>query len=349
MRKPYLSLKHAAFSSKPNALLIPVTNLHYTKDNVRLFNSIYFYLKNKPNWSKIKRTPSGAISNDHLTPSERFNRWDLRRSNYWIEITIIEAAGMWRIHIGPGKDEDKPILSGHQAFFVFENFIKKFNITMKDYAIENGELVNRTIEKPLITLEHEPYFKDKIFAKAHHIDFHSSYPAGLVNTHPEFKEGINYLYDNRNRKPEYKDLLNYTIGFFHSKWCGYKYAQLAKDAISDSNKRVIALAQKVQRAGRTIILFNTDGFWYSGEEYHGEGEGTKLGEWSNDHLNCKFRAKSAGAYEYIENELYTPVLRGSTMLDRIKNRDKWEWGDIYKQEAIVELYEFNEEKGVYEV
>lgn len=349
MKKPYLSLKHAAFNSKPNSLLIPVTNLHYTSDNVKLFNDIFFYLKSKKSWSKIRRTPSGAISNDHLTPHEQFNRWDLRKTNYWIEITIIEAAGMWRIHIGPGKDEDKPILSGHQAYFAFENFIKKFGINMKEYAIESGETINRTIEKPLIALEHEPFFKNKTFKKAHHIDYHSSYPAGLVNTHPEFTEGINYLYNNRHRKPEYKDLLNYTIGFFHSKWCGYKYAHLAKDAISDSNKRVISLAQKVQKAGRTILLFNTDGFWYSGEIYHGEGEGEKLGQWSNDHIDCEFRAKSAGAYEYKENQLYTPVLRGSTKLDKIKDRSQWVWGDIYRQEAEIELYDFDEEKGIYEL
>ena len=29
----------------------------------------------------------------------------------------------------------------------------------------------------------------------HHIDFHNSYPAGLVNTHPEFKDVITFLYN----------------------------------------------------------------------------------------------------------------------------------------------------------
>lgn len=352
MKKPYLSLKHADYTSEPNALLIPVTKLYYNAKDVKLFNDIYFYLKDKKDFRQIVRTPSGGISNKGPI-SKRFNRWDLRVSNVWIEITIIEAAGMWRIQMSPSKAKDSPVLSGHQAYFMFDKFIAKFGIDLSKFASDAGELIHKRIEKPLISLEHECFYKNRIWKNAHHIDFHSSYPAGLVNTHPEFKDGITYLYENRKRKQEYKDLLNFTIGFFHSKWCGYKYAQLAKDAIEDSNKRVIALAQKVQRAGRTIILFNTDGFWYDGDEYHGEGEGNKLGEWSNDHHAIKFRAKSAGAYEYTEmidgRETYFPVLRGFTKLDEVMPRGSWKWGDIYHDQAVVKLYEFDKEKGVIEV
>lgn len=348
MKKPYLKLKHAEWSSVPNALLIPVSKLHYNKENVELFNKIYFYLKDNKAWSKIRRTPSGAISND-IPLSQRFNRWDLRQSKVWIEITIIEAAGMWRVQMSPGNDKETPILSGHQAFFAFDRFVKKFGIVLSGYAIENGLEIHTSIEKPLILLKHEPLIKDKEFSGVHHIDFHSSYPAGLVNSHPEFSEAINYLYDNRKRKQEYKDLLNYSIGFFHSKWCGYKYAQLAKDAIVDSNKRVLELAKRVEKNGGRILLYNTDGFWYQGPVYHGEGEGEKLGQWSNDHVNCRFRAKSAGAYEYIENEEYHPVLRGYTKLDEVKARSNWEWGDIYHNEAVIKLYEFTEEKGIIEL
>lgn len=346
--KPYQRLKRAAYSSQPNALKIPITKLHYTSDNVALFNSIYFYMKNQKSFAKIERTNSGGISN-RCPLSERHARWDIRQSDNWIEITIIENAGMWRIQMSPGKEKETPILSGRQAFFMFKEFIKKFNIDMEKYSINNGEIVHKSIEKPLISLEHENVRRDRIFNGVHHVDFHNSYPAGLVNTHPEFKEGIEYLYKNRDRKPEYKDLLNYTIGFFHSKFCGYKYAQLAKDAIADSNKRVLELAKRIEKAGRVILLYNTDGFWYYGKIYHGEGEGENLGQWRNDHINCKFRAKSSGAYEYIENEEYHPVLRGYTLLDEIKPRSQWEWGDIYQENAIVKKYKFSEEEGIYEI
>lgn len=346
--KPYARLKHAPFSIVPNALKIPVTKLHYTSDNIELFNRIYQYMRAQKKFELIQRTASGGISNN-IPLSERAYRWDIRRSDVWIEITIIELKGMWRIQMSPGKTKDSPVLSGRQAYFMFEKFIKKFNIDLESYAIDNGEIINKQIQKPLISLTHETLSRDRIFEKVHHIDFHNSYPAGLVNTHPEFKEGIEYLYNNRNRKPEYKDLLNYTIGFFHSKFCRYKYAHLARDAIADSNKRVIELAKRVEDAGGVIILYNTDGFWYKGNIYHGEGEGHKLGEWHNDHTNCKFRARSAGAYEYIENEEYFPVLRGYTKLDEVKPRDRWEWGDIYLENAVVKQYEFDEKEGIYEL
>lgn len=346
--KPYLRFKRAAYTPTPNALKIPVTKLHYTSDNVALFNSIYFYMKRQKGFSQIVRTASGGISNK-IPLSARHRRWDCRKSDNWIEITIIENAGMWRIQMSHGKEKDSPILSGRQAFFMFCQFIKKFNINMDDYAIKDGEIINRQIEKPLIALCHEKLRRDRVFNGVNHIDFHNSYPAGLVNTHPEFREGIEFLYNNRGRRPEYKDLLNYTIGFFHSKFCQYKFAHLAKDAIADSNKRVLELADRVGKSGRTILLYNTDGFWYLGEPYHGEGEGSKLGQWRNDHINCKFRAKSAGAYEFIENKIYYPVLRGYTNLDEIKPRQNWEWGDIYQESAIVKKFAFDEEKGIYEL
>ena len=346
--KPYARLKHAAYSSKPNATLIPITKLHYTTENVELFNRIYTYMLAQKGFYQIVRTPSGGISNK-IPLSERHARWDLRMSDRWIEMTIIENSGMWRIQMSPNKEKDSPVLSGRQAYFMFREFIKKFGIDMDQYSIDNGEMINRQIEKPLIVFPHEPLRRDRIFYGANHIDFHNSYPAGLVNTHPEFKEGIEYLYKHRDKKPEYKDVLNYTIGFFHSKFCQYKFAHLAKDAIADSNKRVLELAAKVEKSGRTIILFNTDGFWYTGKPYHGEGEGDGLGQWHNDHFATKFRAKSVGAYEFIEDEEYHPVLRGYTNLDDIKPRDSWEWGDIYQVDATVKKYNFDKEKGIYEV
>ena len=94
----------------------------------------------------------------------------------------------------------------------------------------------------------------------------------------------------------------------------------------------------MRNSGRIVISYNTDGVWYDGEIYHGEGEGPNLGQWSNDHVNCMFRAKSAGAYEFIEDGKYYPVVRGQTTLDAIKPRSSWEWGDIYKSTSLQYYY-----------
>ena len=64
------------------------------------------------------------------------------------------------------------------------------------------------------------------------------------------------------------------------------------------------LAKQLKDSGRMVLAYNTDGIWYCGEIYHGEGEGNGLGQWSNDHTNCTIRFKSAGSYEYIENGKY---------------------------------------------
>lgn len=346
-------LKHAKFTIAPNYFKIPTTRLHYSPENIELFNSIYLDMKKKAKfYTPIIRTASGGISLKK-PPKASMYQWDFRQSGFFSELTIINPSGCWRIQIAPGKKSDemtsKPFLSGRQAFFAFRDFLKaKFNITLEDYKIYDGEVVNHTIEKPLIFMRMEAITKDKTFEHVHHIDFHNSYPAGLANTHEEFREAINYLYEHRYEKPSYKDLLNFSIGFMHSKYVSYAYAHLAKDAIADSNKRVKELASRVERSGGRILLYNTDGFWYTGHVFHGKGEGKGLGEWHNDHVDCRFRAKSAGAYEYIENEVYTPVIRGYTDLDKIKDRGNWSWGDIYQRDCEVKLYKFDEEKGFVE-
>ena len=67
-----------------------------------------------------------------------------------------------------------------------------------------------------------------------------------------------------------------------------------------------------------------------------------MGEWHNDHINCQFRMKSDGAYEFIEDGVYYPVVRG------VSNDVKgdWQWGDIYKDKSKAQLFTFTEEEGI---
>lgn len=344
----YLSkYNHASFNHRPNALLIPVTKLVYNDLGVAAFNKIYKALLGLKNYSTIKRTSSGGIS-FNMPLSQRCHQWDIRFWSAFAEITIIDIAGMWRIQLAPGKSIDElhgDQLSGRKAYFMFTAMLKKDGINLEDYAIKDGQKINALIEKPLIETPHPNLYMNREFNSVHHIDFHNSYPAGLVNTHPEFKKTIEYLYNKRKTRADYKDILNYTIGFMHSKFLGWKYSHLARDSIADNNKRVRELAERLIKANRNIILYNVDGIWYQGDIYHGSGEGEKLGEWHNDHINCKFRMKSVGAYEFIENDSYYAVVRGLTNLDKIKPRESWEWGDIYKQEAEIATYKFVEGEG----
>ena len=130
--------------------------------------------------------------------------------------------------------------------------------------------------------------------------------------------------------------LDASIGFFQSKYCdlnGYRYclANLSRDAINDNNARIRQVERELIESGRTPLLYNTDGIWYQGEPLEsGRDHGKGIGMWENDHKDCVIRIKSRGCYEYMEMGKYHPVVRGTTLLDRVKCRDQWSWGDIYE-------------------
>lgn len=335
MIKELMRLKHAQPTRNINYLTIPVTVFNTTKEGAEEFNKFYFFIKGM-NLPYVQRTPSGGIKNGRgsVRPA-----WDLKITRNCIEILALLPFGSWRIQFRTELPEG---MSGRKAFTAFKKYLKKKNIDLEDFAIENGDLIKKEIEKPLIGAVRRSYY-DVIFENVNHIDFHSSYAGGLANTHPEFKEILVDLYNKREEKQEYKNILNFSIGFMQSeKCCRAKWANLSRDAIKDNNERVRKLAEILEKKGRIVISFNTDGIWYKGSVYHGEGEGTGLGEWHNDHINCKFRAKSAGSYEFIENGIYFPVVRGVNN-DIKKN---WSWGSIYSKEAEPETFIFTEEGGV---
>ena len=333
MLEKLLRLKHAAPSLKTNYLLIPVNNFDMTEEGAREFNKFYKYIL-KLDLNEIVRTPSGGISKATKKPA-----WDCTVRRNSVEITLLSSYGSWRLQIRTKLPDS---LSGRKAFNAFKKYLLKKGINLDDYAREDGEKIKKTIESPLIGLKYRSFY-DMIFERVHHIDFHSSYAGGLANTHPEFKPILEELYQKREEKEEYKNILNFSIGFMQSLSCCHaRWAHLSKDAIKDNNDRLRKLAERLEKKGRIIISFNTDGIWYKGAVYHGEGEGDGLGQWHNDHINCKFRAKSDGAYEFIEEGVYTPVVRGVSL----EKRQSWEWGSIYSPEAEPDKFVFIEGKGV---
>lgn len=327
-------LPHTDASRYLNYLLIPVSVFDINEKDAKRFNKILFWLK-KQELEPIIRTKSGAICNI----KRRGPAWDIRRTRNCVEITAILEGYAWRLQF---RTKLQKGLSGRKAFTKFKRILKEKGIDLESYAIENGPAIKEQIEKPLIGASHKAYYH-KVFEHANHIDFHSSYAAGLANSHPEFRETLNMIYERRKDNEEYKAILNFSIGFMQSiNGCKAKFAHLSKDAIYDNNERIRKLAAKLDKLGRIVIAYNTDGIWYSGKPYHGEGEGSGLGEWHNDHIDCKFRMKSDGAYEFIENGIYNPVIRGIS--NEVK--DGWKWGDIYTEKADLKLFTFSEEEGV---
>lgn len=335
MIKELKQLKHTKSSAKINYLLIPVSVFDVSEEGAKAFNKIYLWLKSQKLY-KLERTQSGGIKSG---PHRRRPAWDIKINRICVELTVLLEGCAWRIQFRtklPNK------MSGRKAFASFKKMLLKRGIDLEKYAIDNGEKVKEEIEKPLIGAKREIFY-DYTFEKVNHIDFHSSYAGGLANTHPEFKDFLNELYLKREEKEEYKNILNFSIGFMQSiSGCHARWAHLSRDAIKDNNERVRKLAETLEKKGRIVLTFNTDGIWYKGPVFHGEGEGDGLGQWHNDHTNCTFRARSAGSYEFIEKGVYYAVVRG--VANEIKS--DWKWGDIYEKKAEPQLFEFTEEGGV---
>ena len=335
MLKELAKLKHTASSSRLNYLLIPVTTFDINKEGAKGFNKIYFWLR-KQNLYKLERTRSGSIKNG---PHVKRPAWDIKVNHYCVELTVIMEGKAWRIQFRTKLPKG---MSGKKAFTVFKRMLLKDGVNLDEMAIDNGEEVKKEIEHYLVKPYHR-FFLDKTYNNAHHIDFHSSFAGGLANTHPEFRKTLEWLYENREKDEINKNILNFSIGYLQSiQGCKAKWAHLSKDAIEDNNKRVLDIVKRLEESGRTVLLLNTDGVWYNGPLYHGDGEGSGLGQWQNDHKNCQFRMASAGAYEFIEKGVYHPVIRG--IPNDIKG--KWIWGDIYKEKAIPSIFSFTEEEGV---
>lgn len=328
-----------------NYINIPITAYQFDEDNCKNFNHILSCLRGSY-LKEIERTEKGTIPSKY----KNMPAYSVVYSGGCIEILIINYNGsfrlQWRNSCNSLFDDGKLTISGKKAFLYFNNFCKKFGIELYKYAHNDKEKAlkeKEEIEPPMIMVA-DSRFIDKKLYNCHHIDFHSSYMGGLAITHPEFREVVEYIYSKRKDDDmRYKAILNMTQGYMQSKMVQYRFAHLSRDMIKNNNDRVRKLAMILTLAGRRPIVFNTDGLWYQGEIFHSveDGEGKNVGEWENDHTNCILRVKSAGAYEFIEDDKYHPVIRGKTHLDAIRPREEWEWGDIYNKNAIEVKYSIN--------
>lgn len=327
-----------------------ITQLKFMKDDIDKFNkAVKLVHSNKLN--KIARTSSGSISNTLKYKLNNKYAYDIRHSTSRVSLTIICGNNVYNIVVGKPKElrEIEPI----KAWNKFIEICNDFNINFDDYKItkEEGKSICEEIKSnkdlsPMISMKYNMSENDELLDNVHHIDIHSSYPSGLVKMYPEFKPVIEYIYNKRKEDGVYKAIMNYTIsGCTMSKYSPWyrQWSHIAKFVRENNNKNVKYLSWLLTLNGREVIGYNTDGIWYRGEIFHKSKdniitEGHNYGQWENDYVNCKFRSRSDGAYEFIENGKYHPVLRGLTKLDIIEpDRSKWQLGDIYRYD-ISEFY-----------
>ena len=280
------------------------------------------------------------------------NGYKVERATGGFDLFIRRNGMRYRFYCGDNNNQVKSKNEGKMGWVRICEELQKDNIDINNYVNdpEEGKAIKDSGAFPKYIIDRNVDIRKQTFDNCHHIDFHSSFPSGLVNTHPEFRPTIERLYHLRKTDPKRKLALNSFIGCRqspHDPW-HRRWTKLAKDAIEDNNRRIREMDTRLIANGDQILGHNTDGIWYQGPIYHGEGEGPELCQWRNDHINCRFRAKSNGAYEFIEDGQYTPVIRGHTNLDRIKpDRSTWSWGDIFHLKQTV--YTFKEDEGIVPV
>lgn len=322
-----LDIKRGRPTLKPNYALIPVT----TTDNVDEWNAVFMDYSQR-GYPLIEWTPSGGIS---LT-NWRYMGFGVKSYKWGAEITAIDATGAFRLQFRSKlNDVDQSgDISGKQAFFAFRDALRARGIELKDYEITNGWDVKQTIQPPLIKICN-PAFVDLTFTDVYHLDLGSAYPAGAMDYHPEFEPIFRDWYNRRAERAIYKQYLNLLIGTMQSSIIHFRHADISKHAIEWTRERVLAEAEHVRQSGGMVIMFNTDGLWCKGGEPSEDVH--DIGHFRVDIRAAKFRAASAGKYEYITADTgeYVARVRGRTAWDDCKPRSEWEWGDIYKDKASL--------------
>lgn len=327
---------------KPNKMDIPINNLGFNDTDVAAFNEIYQYCLEQEKagvFGSMTKTPSQGIS--IARENLRGPMWMITNKTSFIEIVIRNIdARYYRFIIGYGK-ERKHEMTGRRAFQIYTRELIKDGVDINTLSISNGLEVKKTIPSPKIDCL---VAYGRTYHNAHHIDINSAYNAGMAEAFPVLAPTIKRMYDKRKEKKTYKDVLNMTQGFMQSQLVGYRFSHISKAGYVYTLRRLDELTNMLKANGARILSYNTDGIWYQGELIHGPGEGRDLGQYKYDHSNCTIRFKSKGCYEFLENNEYTPVFRGESSYERIKPREQWVWGDIFKGDLVE--YFFRSGKGL---
>lgn len=337
------TIRWAAPTMNVNKYKIPCNRVSLETYNyyVRYYNELYEL--GEINRTFIKSQSHGiSIAKDAI--KHNINCYEVFNTNAMHEIIIVNYDGSTRIQYWHGMhtklDDDISRISGSNAFKYFTEELAKDGIDIKKYYIDNGREVKESIPKPLIGCTNKLFY-DKTFDNCHHLDINQAYPYAMTLMIPEWTQTIQRLYEKRKTSAKYKAILNYSYGYFQAKHWGAKLAHISKFCVQHTIDALMSWTSIIEANNGTVLGYNTDGIWYQGELLNIPDDTQKrLGGVKYDHKNCTLRFKSDGAYEFIENGKYYPVLRGSTNLDTWKPRDLWQWGDIYK--AVVKLLTMSE-------
>lgn len=328
---------------KCNYLHIPTNYIEPNEDGVKEMNDLLEWIYSK-DICKLKRTKSNGIKKGIEGLGFYFK---LGRSGAEL---LYNGNFQLKVQLRHMKQKYGKGMSGGTAFNKFNEICKKYGLDMwKDWKLENAE-IKKEIEAPIRWLN--PDFKDKVVEKAYHLDGNNMWFGCFIREFPKYRKPVLELYNEKNattdlnRKQDIKDIFTHTLGYCQSldavNMSG-GLSQYAKAGINGCNREIRKLCDYY---GKHVIAINTDGIWLDCIPNYTH-IGTNIGDFKLDHKRCKFRAISANKYEYIEDNVYHPIISGLTPKDKIEpDRSKWTWGDIYSKNCKIygAIYNSNKHK-----
>ena len=320
-----------------------------------------YWLSYKPNLVYNKNlTYSGQLSKANFN----YGVWYILNNQFFkLFVSCVDAEDIpcaYQLRFRINDTDFGREISGRDSFQRFRAELKRDGVDIENFAISNGKELKSAIDFGNPVIQFNESIKDKVIDNVHHVDMASAYMYFAGIYHPEWEKTIRRIYDLRKSDSIYKHILTHACGFFQSQYCilnghGYALADVASFAIRNTAIAVKKMAKELTNYGFKILAFNTDGVWFHGdlkllpqETFEKFTQKKEIGKFSIDHKNCTIRFKSVGAYEYMENGKYTPVVRGLTRYDRAGlARDNWKWGYIYTPEGEqVEVYKFERNTGL---
>lgn len=329
----------------PNLFKMKNNKLSINRDTAKWFNQVLDLLDSIDDIYKIEWTKSGGIKRSNSFIPYGYGLKFFGKTTPVLVVMLEDR--FYRFTLGIVKANDKDI-SGYASFKAFYKECEDFGIKLEEYTIskEKGQKIKENFPSPQRKLFHES-FANKVWENVHHIDLHSAFMSGLIAKNPEFTRPVTSIYNKRKSNDKiYKAILTHTYGYMQSSACSYKYAHLSKDMVDWTNETLNSLCDKLWETGRIVLAINTDGIWYQGDIYKDENCGNGLMKYENDYTNCKIRFASCNKYEFIDsnNKLHV-VASGILSYEKIKPRDQFEWGDIYKSD--VECWHWYNNRIIY--
>ena len=172
-------------------------------------------------------------------------------------------------------------------------------------------------------------------------------PAAPLTLEDVFEE----LYEGRKDHPEYKGVMNMTIGMFHRKKTRFDTENLwplAAVIKFRCNKRIVETCGWLEARGQKPILINTDSIMWEGDytdEFYGVfSDEKKLGNFTFEYRACRSVMRSSKIYQIQDKETGETITRWSGSHTK-KFTSMLAFGQIW-QESVYEFLRDLEERNI---